>query len=901
MRRRRLSGAVNIVHSNTVEVHAPEGPTLRSSLPYKKAQNVNQIFAVNLDMLTTCLRECQHCTKGPLDLSNISEDVRTEGVCPVIKVRCGHCLEINTLRPAEQHRTGKRAPPTFDINSRSALGAIHMGLGHSHYTGLLSTIGLPTLTSRNFKTRERECGKAIEAVAKESCELFTEKEKQQCEKGEEEQTVKVGVSYDMGWRKRGRSYDSSSGAGTAIGLKTGKVLSYATRNTLCRVCDEAQKKKQESGAHDCRRNHHSSSKSMEANVAVELFSSAVKSGASYSVYVGDDDSTTENCLKTLVNYPIEKWSDINHASRLLGSRLYSAKAKVKGLTPTVIGYIQKCFTYCINQNAGKPKALQEGLSSIVPHAFGEHESCKEWCKYKKDPANYTHSELSGGKDLNGDDLRACIEDAMQPFLSEEAAKKMAPVGSSQRNECVNSVIGSKAPKIRHYGGSESSDIRTAAGVAQFNKGHGYIIEATEKLGIPSTVATETYVEKMEKKQEKEARRKSSKEFKRARRTTRKKKNQKTHSIEKHEGSSYEPGIGFCQSAEDKTVITNGTISDLKTSIAKEEFDGYVASIKTPNKQSCETPKASTSMVSNKDGYLFVVFDTETTGLDRNSELLQISCASHDGSATFSTYLLPQERTIADSATKVHGISVQYRNGSKVLVKRGKQLTAASQTQGLTDFCSFLHQQHKGSCLLVLIAHNGDRFDFPILLNALTRNSLLDNFLSTEIMLLESLKLISVEMKQKSSPLKSCKSKSLSDLYGFFLHDKFDAHDAQEDVAALADILFRSNLKLSVESLVAGSISGVEFVQGMQSALEAKSRKSTLQRMPISEGMKDKLGKAGFDLKVMEEIYEKGGARGLLVMLALPETYDQIGYNNKPRVTKNLKVFTKIIASFEPSH
>ena len=51
---------------------------------------------------------------------------------------------------------------------------------------------------------------------------------------------------------------------------------------------------------------------------------------------------------------------------------------------------------------------------------------------------------------------------MKPFLTEEAAKKLAPCGSSQRNECVNGLIGTKAPKIRLYGGSESSDFRTAA-------------------------------------------------------------------------------------------------------------------------------------------------------------------------------------------------------------------------------------------------------------------------------------------------------------------------------------------------------------------------------------------------------------------------------------------------------
>ena len=34
------------------------------------------------------------------------------------------------------------------------------------------------------------------------------------------------------------------------------------------------------------------------------------------------------------------------------------------------------------------------------------------------------------------------------------ADKLAPLGSSQANESLNNTIGSKAPKIRHYGASE---------------------------------------------------------------------------------------------------------------------------------------------------------------------------------------------------------------------------------------------------------------------------------------------------------------------------------------------------------------------------------------------------------------------------------------------------------------
>lgn len=64
---------------------------------------------------------------------------------------------------------------------------------------------------------------------------------------------------------------------------------------------------------------------------------------------------------------------------------------------------------------------------------------------------------------------------MKPFLTEEAAKKLAPCGSSQQNECVNSSIGTKAPKICHYGGSESSDFRTAAAIRNSMKGMDMLI------------------------------------------------------------------------------------------------------------------------------------------------------------------------------------------------------------------------------------------------------------------------------------------------------------------------------------------------------------------------------------------------------------------------------------------
>ena len=109
-------------------------------------------------------------------------------------------------------------------------------------------------------------------------------------------------------------------------------------------------------------------------------------------------------------------------------------------------------------------------------------------------------------------------------MTEEAARKMAPFGSSQRNECINSVVGTKAPKIRLYGGSEGVDFRTAAGVAPFNESHNYIVQAAEQMGLAQCTNTQKYTKKMTRKRQQDAKRRSSNVYKRARRNLRTKKN-----------------------------------------------------------------------------------------------------------------------------------------------------------------------------------------------------------------------------------------------------------------------------------------------------------------------------------------------------------------------------------------
>ena len=316
-----------------------------SSLDFKKVESLFQPCTVNLGLLTEALQRCQACKQGPLALTDVNCEVEFDGSCPIIRIPCKKCSKINLIRSNNVHRIGKRGPPGHDANTKAALGALDAGIGHTHYASLLSTMGLPALSEKTFKKREREAGNAVESVAKRTCRRYAQDEKELTKqdngKAVESEEVDIAVSYDMSWRKRGKSFDSSSGMGSVIGLNTKKVISYGVRNQDCRTCKNSESCQKSPKAHDCRRNHTGSSKSMESSVAVQLFNEAPLQGMRFSTYVGDEDSTTESRLKALVEYEIEKWTDVNHARRTLGSRLYSLKGTVKGLNSTVIIYISR--------------------------------------------------------------------------------------------------------------------------------------------------------------------------------------------------------------------------------------------------------------------------------------------------------------------------------------------------------------------------------------------------------------------------------------------------------------------------------------------------------------------------------------------------------------------------------
>lgn len=114
---------------------------------------------------------------GPLSLGNVIEEQHS-GLASTFTVICSQCNAENTIKTSKEHRSGARGPLTFDVNTRAALGCLHTGVGNTHLNNLLSILNVPALNSSTFKNWEREAGKAIELVAKNSCQQFLNLERE---------------------------------------------------------------------------------------------------------------------------------------------------------------------------------------------------------------------------------------------------------------------------------------------------------------------------------------------------------------------------------------------------------------------------------------------------------------------------------------------------------------------------------------------------------------------------------------------------------------------------------------------------------------------------------------------------------------------------------------------------
>ena len=429
----------------------------------------------------------------------------------------------------------------------------------------------------------------------------------------------------------------------------------------------------------------------------------------------------------------------------------------------------------MSQNKGNVLGLKHKIRSIVPHAFGNHELCGDWFGYKKDPKSFSQKNLPGGKDLVGSGLQTFLTQTLERYPCDDIAQKIEPLGSTQRNERLNGIIASKKLKIRFYGGSESSDYRAAAAIAQFNEGLSYHRQmVTDKLNHRSNLHFLTkYIGKYNVKRHRQAMNQKTIVFKKNRKERRKQRKKKIK--RKKEWKEQQSGIGL---NNEHTALVQSLLEEKDDPQPKMEQWRKACCLSAPNFVS----------LAREESVCFIFYDIETGRLGKNADILQFAFAKaaftevtpdNPKESQLSFHILPTKRIDA-SASKVNGLHVSYKIGEKTLVNReGRVLPTVTPAVAAQKIVIYLNSESAlNNRQILLVARNGSVFDRPRFIQFLKNNNALDNLLNKEQTYFgDSLPLCRKTFKSYIS------SRNLCNVYQFLFQETFEAHDALADVLA----------------------------------------------------------------------------------------------------------------------
>ena len=656
--------------------------------------------------------------------------------------------------------------------------------------------------------------------------------------------VPIGVKYDMGWQKRsaGRQYNSMSGVGVMIGEKCGKVIDYGVRCKDCRICTIHARKGNVPPVHDCFKNYNGSSRSMEADVAGEIVSKLEKtSNVTVETLIMDDDSATIARIRSEVDHDLKKVSDIAHVKCHLKNSLYKLQSKHSVLSTNVIRYlVDKCFSYAVLQNKGSTEGTRAAIENIVPHNFGEHTECGSWCSYKTNPNAYTHKYLPNGRALKGEQLRRDLQGIFMKIAMNSS--KISPCASTSQCESFNNIVASKAPKSRHLSSSGSLTARVACAVCQKNDGSNYMSTVFQSVGISPGKFYKQHSEKSNKKRAYIGEYKRTASFKRRRLTFMSEKSSEQVSNELREGKSYESRIDT-------------------ENISHEDVEVIPPPLESPSYKalSCKNPTK-------------VFFDLETTSLQRDCDIVQLSAVTEH--ASFNAYVLPT-KPISQNATEITGLEVR---DSKLYYKK-TQVTAITISECLEQFIDWCQQKQR----VLLVAHNCKVFDAPRLVNHVEKCDKLEAFSKAVVGFSDTLSAFKNVYKGEM------KGFSQGNLVKTILQKDYEAHNALDDAILLQELVNAS--KLGVTDFVRHSFSISDIVQSNirwhQKLENGPSLNILLDHNVCSSGIIDKIASSGLKFQNLCLAHRRGGLNGLTVLLS---ERDVVG---KIRVTKSKTIIQRL--------
>ena len=426
---------------------------------------------------------CKECHKG---YPCLIDEKNIQGLSSVLIWKCFYCHKLTKVPTSPMvkmtHTLGEK--PKAVVNIRGVQGTILGGGTYKSLDAFCGALDIPSMSHKTYDTIGYKTLKSAYDVALLLCRENVKEERNLTLLNggtiDKDNRVHIKGSYDGNWAKRSYrfTYNSLVGAGCLIGYYTGLPLWFAVKNKDCSTCANEKRRGKKAKQnmikdYDCFRNWDAekSAKAMEPAIAVEICLELSKLEVLVKVIIGDEDASTLKQIHEQLEAPLNevtKESDINHIKRNLTTKINSLKqnkySDKKYKLTAVILHLVTNFGYALKTHQNRPIEAGLAIHNVIPHSFGNHTFCDKvgngiWCK-AKDPT-YKPGFKGGkylGATLSTEEQNTFQQDLQQifdDFTTVEMLQKLAPCGSSQKNEALHSMVISLASKSLHFGCSNS--------------------------------------------------------------------------------------------------------------------------------------------------------------------------------------------------------------------------------------------------------------------------------------------------------------------------------------------------------------------------------------------------------------------------------------------------------------
>ena len=508
------------IFEKSFEGSPSKGPVTRSSTVKFGLASKNQInflpamySIIDLSQLNEALQlssKCSTCKHPKSYLKIFSCNSSQFGLAEKLKFCCSYCSAEHSFYSSK--KPSQYEP--YDVNKRSVYASQMIG-----QTGLIdfcTKMGLPkpVLPAPYIKMTKSLCDSSIavsEKLMNEAAKRLIEKEFPN--EAITDQIANTAVTVDGTWQRRGHC--SKHGIVFIISVITGEVLDYELKTLHCKQCSVNNSKLSKESFDEWYRNHEpscpinhvGSSGNMEGDAAVSMFLRSIeKRSLRYTIYVGDDDSSSygkvkEACLEQYGDaYPVEKEECLGHIQKRMGAGLITLKKDMKGtklsdgkgiggkgrLTKKKIAEMQNNYGYAIRGSVGDAVAMKNSIMAVLKHSVEEsgktleeqHSLCprNDWCKFWNKPQSYNTTNRLPSSFFSV--LTPLFERLSHPELLSRCQRGF----TQNQNESLNGVLWNKCLKTR-FCGLTKLHLAVSDSVAEFNAGAGAIAVLMKNAGI----------------------------------------------------------------------------------------------------------------------------------------------------------------------------------------------------------------------------------------------------------------------------------------------------------------------------------------------------------------------------------------------------------------------------------